>query len=319
MGELATLMAEHGVESLLERTQVMAALITTDGKLAEWNSAFGALLETIDQDEVPDLSMQENQIAFCKFINNVMKEQRGEINLPASSSFIFSCWSVPLPDGRILYFAEPNENNFDLLERLENLTNELAKVQAILEETRRSLYVKDVELKGVLAQVDEIAHTDPLTYIPNRKFIIGRLQDEVHRVERYKNPLSISMLDIDHFKNVNDTYGHTIGDQVLLHLSELLQASIRETDMLGRYGGEEFLILLPNTELTKATEQAGRLCRLVRETPFMLGDETIPLTVSIGVAQYRGEPENWHKFLTRADAALYKAKNDGRNRWAILD
>jgi diguanylate cyclase (GGDEF)-like protein len=201
---------------------------------------------------------------------------------------------------------------------IQRLTEELNKARQELEEAQRSIKVKEIELRAILAQADEVAHTDALTYLPNRRQVINSLQKEVHRAERYKTSLSISMLDIDHFKDVNDSYGHTVGDQALLQLANMLREGIRESDMVGRYGGEEFLILLPNTELKKAAELAARLCKFIRETDINVGKKT-NLTVSIGVAEYKHGEENWQKLLSRADMALYEAKNAGRDRWAVSE
>jgi diguanylate cyclase (GGDEF)-like protein len=122
------------------------------------------------------------------------------------------------------------------------------------------------------------------------------------------------MIDIDHFKQINDSYGHSVGDQVLFQLANILQDNVRSPDTVGRYGGEEFLVVLPNTGLKQAGEQAARLCKRIRETDINVG-EMIRMSVSIGVAEYKHGQENWQKFLSRADMALYEAKNGGRDRW----
>jgi len=203
-------------------------------------------------------------------------------------------------------------------DEIQRLRDELQKARQELEEAKHIIRVKEIELKAILAQADEVSHTDALTYLPNRRQIINNLQKEAHRAERYKTPLSISMMDIDHFKNINDTYGHTVGDVVLLQLANMLREGVRESDIVGRYGGEEFLIVLPNTELQRATELAGRLCKIIREKDIEVVGKA-HITVSIGVAEYRHAEENWQKFLNRADMALYAAKNTGRDRWAISE
>lgn len=200
----------------------------------------------------------------------------------------------------------------------QRLRDELEKARGELEKAKRTLRDKEIELKAILAQADEVSHTDALTYLPNRRHVINYLQKEVHRAKRYKTSLSLSMMDIDHFKKINDTYGHAVGDQVLLQLANMLHDGIRESDMVGRYGGEEFLIILPNTKLQKAAELAARLCRSIREAEIDIGVKT-HLTVSMGVAEYRHTQENWQEFLNRADAALYAAKNAGRDRWAVSE
>ena len=171
----------------------------------------------------------------------------------------------------------------DLETRNQRLSAELNETKKELEAMKRALKIKGIELKAVIAQAEEVSHVDELTCLPNRRQIIKNLQNEVIRAERYNTFLSISMIDIDHFKNVNDSYGHTVGDQVLFQLANLLQEEIRDPDTVGRYGGEEFLVVLPNTSLNPAAEQAARLCKRIRETEIDIG-EIIQLTVSVGVA-----------------------------------
>jgi diguanylate cyclase (GGDEF)-like protein len=206
----------------------------------------------------------------------------------------------------------------DLQAENQRLNNELTKLQNELEDAKRTIKIKEIELDAVIAQAEEVSHVDALTCLPNRRQVIKQLQNEVMRAERYKTLLSISMIDIDHFKKINDSYGHTIGDQVLFQLANILQENIREPDIVGRYGGEEFLVVLPNTRLKNAAEQAARLCNRIRETDINIG-ETIRLTVSIGIAEYMHGQESWQKFLSRADLALYEAKNSGRDRLAIFE
>ena len=202
---------------------------------------------------------------------------------------------------------------------LVTLVSTLEAVTAELQRTKRILTVKETELKAVIAQADEVSHTDALTFLPNRRQIISDLQKEVIFADRYGTPVSISMLDIDHFKKINDTYGHTVGDEVLRTLGNELRDHIRYPDTIGRYGGEEFLIVLPHSTRKAASEQAERLCRHVRSVRIKSGEEEIAVTVSIGVAQYKVQKEDWEIFLSRADAALYRAKNSGRDRWAVSE
>jgi diguanylate cyclase (GGDEF)-like protein len=206
----------------------------------------------------------------------------------------------------------------DLKSENRRLKARLNEVEKELEDAKRVLKMKEIELDAVIAQAEEVSHVDVLTCLPNRRQVIKTLQIEVNRAERYNTLLSISMIDIDHFKRVNDSYGHTAGDQVLFQLANILQESVRNPDTVGRYGGEEFLVVLPNTRLQQAAEQASRLCKRIREADIDVG-EMLRLTVSIGVAEFQHGKENWQKFLGRADMALYAAKNAGRDRWAVSE
>jgi diguanylate cyclase (GGDEF)-like protein len=178
--------------------------------------------------------------------------------------------------------------------------------------------VKEKELQAVLAQADEVSHTDALTFLPNRKSMQAELQRQVTYAERYGTPLSISMIDVDNFKHINDTFGHAAGDQVLRFIASEMRDRIRQPDLIGRYGGDEFLVILPNTTAGAAGEQAGRLCQQVAATPVIVGKDLIGVHLSIGITQYQPNTDDWKSLLERADQAMYQAKRNGRGQWAII-
>jgi two-component system, cell cycle response regulator len=163
----------------------------------------------------------------------------------------------------------------------------------------------------------QLANTDPLTGISNRRAFMERLKAELERAARENAPLSIIMADIDHFKRVNDEYGHQAGDRVLQEFSRRLMKPARPYDFLGRYGGEEFIACLPNTNEAQARSIAERLRRGVEETAISRSDDAnIPITASFGTASLRAGAGNddVDRLIKRADDALYKAKREGRNR-----
>jgi len=213
----------------------------------------------------------------------------------------------------------PAKKKDSMKDKYEKLMDEFQKVESENESLKRSLEIKEIELKAVLAQTHEVANTDVLTFLPNRRKIIVDLQEEVIRSNRYGTPFSISILDVDHFKKVNDRYGHTTGDEVLRSVAARLREQIRHPDIIGRYGGEEFLIVLPNSAIKAAEEQASRLCHQVRDMKIETKDQALSVTISIGVAQYKIGQENWEQLLNRADAALYQAKNNGRDQWVVAE
>jgi diguanylate cyclase (GGDEF)-like protein len=155
-----------------------------------------------------------------------------------------------------------------------------------------------------------------LTGIFNRRYLDHRLAEEVARAQRYDLPLSILMLDIDHFKQINDRYGHQAGDQVLISLGEVVARELRESDILARYGGEEFLVMALNIHLLGATYVAERICKRIESHSFILPNDPsgISVTVSIGVASLGNGVDDREKLVQVADENLYRAKREGRNR-----
>ncbi len=171
------------------------------------------------------------------------------------------------------------------------------------------------ERKQMEAELEHLAIHDALTGLYNRGELERRLQDEIERAHRYKRPLSLFMLDIDWFKKVNDTYGHMAGDEILRSLAELLMVEVRTQDYVSRYGGEEFVIILPETTPEKALELAHRLCEEVASSRFCInGHRDLKVTVSIGVAGYPAHGVCFESLLEAADKAMYAAKDAGRNQ-----
>lgn len=165
-------------------------------------------------------------------------------------------------------------------------------------------------------RLEMLAHTDPLTAVLNRRALTERLVAELERVRRYDSTVSLLLIDLDHFKRVNDTHGHLVGDDVLMDVGALLQGAIRSVDVVARYGGEEFVIVLPETALAGATVFAERIRELMEAHPFPLPDGGhLHLTASVGVASYPAPGiETVEDLLATADQALYRAKAEGRNR-----
>ncbi len=163
----------------------------------------------------------------------------------------------------------------------------------------------------------ELAHMamyDALTDILSRRALLEQAEVERQRTKRYGRDLSFLMIDIDHFKKVNDTYGHLIGDVVLREVAQTLKKQTRRSDFVGRYGGEEFLIILPETSIEKALILAEKLRKQVSELTFPVGGQVLKdITISIGATEYEDDP-NIEKFINRSDKWLYAAKQNGRNQ-----
>lgn len=170
-------------------------------------------------------------------------------------------------------------------------------------------------------RVQQQTIVDELTAVFNRRYLDSKIKDEVRRAKRYKRPLSVLMLDLDKFKHINDTLGHAQGDETLRELAKILKGQTREIDIVCRYGGDEFTMLLPETDSVAAERKAERLRKKVAEFPFAnLSDAGRPLmfSCSIGGASLTVETDGDAELLKRADDALYKSKRDGRNRVTFL-
>lgn len=168
-------------------------------------------------------------------------------------------------------------------------------------------------------RLEALAHVDPLTQLLNRRALIVNLVSELERVRRYNAPLAVMMLDVDHFKLVNDTHGHIAGDLVLEELGLILQRAVRSVDTVARYGGEEFVIVLPETGEQGAMAFAERLRAKVESNPFSIGKgQSIHLTISVGLTTFESaRSESAEELLDAADKALYRAKQGGRNNVSL--
>jgi diguanylate cyclase (GGDEF)-like protein len=170
-----------------------------------------------------------------------------------------------------------------------------------------------VVTRGVV-ELRRASRHDALTGLLNRRAAQEALEDEVQRSRRLGEPFSLLMIDADHFKSINDVQGHAAGDRALQHLGTLLLAQMRDIDRVGRWGGEEFIVVLPGTPLAQAQEVAERLRERAQALPPRWQERNLPLTLSAGLSQWAGAGDELAALLARADAALYRAKGAGRNR-----
>jgi diguanylate cyclase (GGDEF)-like protein len=205
-----------------------------------------------------------------------------------------------------------------LTNALDNSQRELSeriRIESEREALITQLSEEITERKRAQDELQKLARTDSLTGLSNRRYFFEIAEKEFAESVRYDRPLSVIILDLDLFKETNDTYGHLVGDRALIHIGELLQKAIRTPDTAARYGGEEFVILLPETESSQAILFAERLRKLVENSPVQNGDVSISLTASFGVAGYgtKGE-KTLDQLISRADQALYQAKGKGRNQ-----
>jgi diguanylate cyclase len=223
-------------------------------------------------------------------------------------------------------YAEKLSETDDILqinELLENLMKDTHTMQAEIVRSREALLnqrenvetsqEKIRKLQEELSQLSDAVRVDQLTGVLNRRGLDEAIAKEISRAQRGSNLLSVAFLDIDNFKSLNDTYGHNAGDGALQHLAKVMQATVRPTDVVSRFGGEEFVILLPDTDVEQAVTTVKRLQRALTKQFFMSNNEKLLITFSAGVALLKaGETET--TVLSRADQAMYLAKKSGKNR-----
>jgi diguanylate cyclase len=202
-----------------------------------------------------------------------------------------------------------------MLQLLGTILTTATSIHSTVEDAHLDLVATKMALEHIKAELQEsrqMINEDWLTGAQNRRAMDMLLAKEVARAHRNNIALTVAMLDIDHFKDVNDTFGHDAGDQLLQHLTLISKAVLRESDSLVRYGGEEFLIVLPETDINGAEFVLGRLRQAVQKSPLVYESKPVPVTYSAGVARLKGD-ENGHALVMRADAALYQAKQAGRD------
>ncbi len=174
------------------------------------------------------------------------------------------------------------------------------------------------EVDSLRAQVERLAaeiRTDPLTELANYRHFSQALSQELERTQRSGQPTSLIMLDIDHFKKVNDTWGHETGNKALKHVATIIQQTVRRLDIPCRYGGEEFAIILPDTGTQASVQVAERIRTMIDSSPLPYDEQPIPLTVSAGIATYQlNSSVQQEELIEKADKFLYQAKQEGRNR-----
>jgi diguanylate cyclase len=200
------------------------------------------------------------------------------------------------------FSSEENNREAELTQQLADMQNKLDEMEKLAETARH-----DIE-----EQRKKAMH-DALTGLPNRESYQQRLEQEVSRIQRYGGSLSLMVCDIDLFKRINDTYGHLAGDKVLKIIARSLQSNLRDSDLIARFGGEEFVALMPETSAKEAKLVAEKLRKRVEESPFNFKKEPVQITASFGISEF-AKDENVEEVFQRADKALYKAKENGRNQ-----
>ncbi len=328
MSELSKLLNEIGVSILLQHSRSLLVLLDPQGRILETNDLPGGSLSALQPGQLFNNLLQESsRIRFSRRLHECIQDQTNKqvvlhfADTEAELRSSYDCRLLPVAPDRAILYAHliPPIDHYEAQEYF-FLTKELSEKTRELKEANEKINQKQILLEAANAKLEQLAHTDELTELPNRRWILERLDEEINRANRYRTNLAVLLLDLDHFKFVNDRYGHKEGDRVLVNSARVFQNEIRRTDWVGRYGGEEFLGVLPETDAEAAVQLATRLRSRVQESAIALESGIrIKITVSIGVASYRWDVDTGETLLQRADMALYRAKALGRDQvclWA---
>ncbi|MFH1782289.1 MAG: GGDEF domain-containing protein [Candidatus Omnitrophota bacterium] len=256
-------------------------------------------------------TVKSNLDNFDREIMDTMAKDKKIISLSGSvDTHLFRRLSI-IKDYETLYsfplFVEKNLRGIFYIENLPDIYYEnftILMSQFAIQFQKVMLYRK----------VEELSITDSLTGVSTRRYFLERFEEEIHRSMRHKSNISLLMLDIDHFKGINDKYGHLVGDVVLKEVAGVLKASLREIDIIGRYGGEEFIVALSGTSKDIAFQVAERIRENVQCAIVKAYDEVVSVAISIGISIFPDDGVNLNELIESADRALYKAKESGRNK-----
>ena len=224
---------------------------------------------------------------------------------------IYRYVTKPWDNKELLVVLKQALKHHSLLMENQRLIQELMELNETLE---HKVLERTSDLKQANDKLSELAMTDALTKILSRRAIFNRFNEEVDRATRYKRPLVVAMIDVDHFKNFNDTEGHVLGDEALKKIAQNFSANLRKSDAIGRYGGEEFMLVLPETKIQSGREIAERLRLSIERMSFQGKKEEAFLTVSIGLAVFPDFGKSAEELIQVADHSLFMAKQRGRNQ-----
>lgn len=303
------------LDFIVDRTHAGIFVVDRDMRIVLWNQFMevhsgrkaGELMGHDLFDEFPELPRKW----LTRKINNVF----------ILKNFSFTSWEqrpylFKFPHNRPVTGGVDCMRQDCTLMPVKNATGEVEYVCfTLFDVTDTSIY--QVQLEKLTQQLREASNRDGLTGLHNRRFIEETLSSEFARAQRHGHALSLIITDIDHFKRVNDHHGHLAGDEVLRQVAQRLAGGLRISDHLGRYGGEEFLVVLPETPLAGAETLCQRLRLAIADQPVPLGDDALTVSISLGVSQLRPEIHSYEQLINEADQALYRAKQSGRNRYVV--
>jgi diguanylate cyclase (GGDEF)-like protein len=300
---------------LVDRLNVGIVTVTADGTILQWNRFLHAHTR-LSPDQVVGKNLYDRFPELPRAwlehrLRTVFLLKNGAFTSWRQRSYLFRIETHrPLTGG-----GEAMRQDCAFIP-LVNGTDVVAVSIVIIDAT--DTYESQTRLDATMAELAAQSEKDSLTGIYNRRKLGQILDNEIQRARRYHGNLSVLMFDIDHFKRINDTHGHLIGDDAIRHVAKKAETTLRGTDFVARYGGEEFVALLPGEELSGATKAAERLREAVAMPFGTMAETSLSLTISIGVTQFRADTADGKALLNEADQALYTSKQTGRNRVTVF-
>ncbi|MDF0553475.1 diguanylate cyclase [Kamptonema sp. UHCC 0994] len=298
------------VDDLIENLQLIAFILEKRGYETTFATSGQQALERVESAR-PDLILLDFMMPY---MNGLEVCERLKANPDVAEIPIIFITASHEQEHLIQAFER---GAVDYITKPFNTPELLARVRTHLDlkYTREQLKKSLRDQAELTKELQKLANTDPLTGVWNRRHLLTLCEREINRSCRYNRFFSLLMLDLDRFKQVNDIYGHSVGDEVLIAMTKVVENSLRNVDFWGRFGGEEFVVVLPETNLESAVEVAERIRKTLEKTVITIQEEKqVQITVSIGVSSYQLEDTKIDAVLQRADKALYEAKNQGRNR-----
>lgn len=299
-------------ELLLEKEQETRLEYAWTGNLGHWYWNIKSNSVTFDPLKVKALGYEKSEIpehVTYQFFTDKLHPEDYQTTMDAMRNHLYAKkevyeveYRIKAKDGRYKWFYDRGK-----ITQWDSSGKPLFLAGIVFDITQRKELELELESKNKI--LAELAAIDGLTKINNHRTLIEQLKFEIANANRTKRPFSVAIFDVDDFKQVNDSKGHVYGDKVLTDLADIIKKSIRDSDLAGRYGGEEFMVIFPNADLVKAAKISERIRQNVEHYLFV---EDLSITISGGVKEYKGE--NITELIDSADTNLYKAKNNGKNR-----
>ncbi|WP_354624321.1 diguanylate cyclase [Psychromonas sp. MME2] len=307
----------HWLFDMIQNIDVGLVVIDLDMKVKVWNGFMenhsGLLTAHIVDKKLNELFTDIPKEWLQQKINSVCLLKNKAFTTWEQRPFLFKFKSYR-PITSSAEFMYQNITFLPLTDISQNVTQICMIIYDVTDIALNKMAFQDANQK-----LEHLSHTDSLTQLHNQGFWRERCHQEFKRHTRTQQPSSLIMFDIDHFKKVNDTYGHPFGDEVIREVANSLRKNMRDTDIAGRYGGEEFTLILVDTDLNGATLVAERIRQSIEAIEFVYEGTPVKVTASFGVAHITGNTPNYHSWIKTADLGLYIAKNSGRNQIGITD